>query len=121
MHDAAARTQGANNLKQLALGMHIFHDSLGRLPPAVAYSQDGKPLYSWRVLLLPFVEQRQLFSQFKLDEAWDGPHNKTLLAQMPRYPQPGRSAGTTVCNPLSSPVWTQGRLLEQSLSRRTAL
>src|SRR5205823_763689 len=43
----------------------------------------GKPLLSWRVLLLPYIEQDNLYKQFKLDEPWDGPTNKKLLARMP--------------------------------------
>jgi hypothetical protein len=50
----------------------------------VVYSQDGRPLYSWRVLLLPLLEQDNLYRQFHLNEAWDSPHNMTLLSQMPR-------------------------------------
>jgi prepilin-type processing-associated H-X9-DG protein len=74
----------ANNLKQLALAMHNYHDTYGHFPPQAIYSKQGKPLLSWRVLLLPYLEQDNLYRQFKLDEAWDGPHNKGLLAQMPK-------------------------------------
>jgi hypothetical protein len=73
-----------NNLKQLALAMHGYEATNGTLPPAAVYGKDGKPLLSWRVLLLPYLEQNGLYKQFKLDEPWDGPHNKKLLAKMPR-------------------------------------
>jgi hypothetical protein len=56
----------------------------GRLPPAVKHGNDGQPLYSWRVLLLPFLEQQNLFSQFNLDEPWDSSHNKPLLEKIPK-------------------------------------
>jgi RNA polymerase sigma factor (sigma-70 family) len=78
-----ARRQSMNNLKILALAMHNYHDEYGQFPPAAIYSKDGRPLLSWRVLLLPYLEQRDLFNQFKLDEPWDGPTNKKLLAKMP--------------------------------------
>jgi hypothetical protein len=64
--------------------MHTYHDKHGRLPPAVVYGENGKPLLSWRVLLLPFIEEDNLFRQFKLDEPWDSPHNILLLPKMPQ-------------------------------------
>ena len=57
-------------MKQLGLAMHSYAATHGRLPPAVVYGKDGQPLYSWRVLLLPFIEQSELYQQFHLDEAW---------------------------------------------------
>lgn len=77
------RQSSANNLKRLALAMHNYHDDYGELPPAAVYSKDGRPLLSWRVLLLPYLEQGKLFREFKLDEPWDSEHNKKLLARMP--------------------------------------
>lgn len=50
---------------------------------AVIYSKNGQPLYSWRVALLPYLEQDPLYKQFKLDEAWNSPHNSKLVARMP--------------------------------------
>src|SRR5262249_31943352 len=47
------------------------------------YSKDGKPLLSWRVAVLPYLEQVPLYRKFKLDEPWDSPHNKALLKYMP--------------------------------------
>jgi hypothetical protein len=84
IRDSANRASNANNLKQIALAMHNYHDSYGHFPPQAVYSKDGKPLLSWRVLLLPYLEQDGVYRQFKLDEPWDGPHNKRLLAQMPK-------------------------------------
>jgi hypothetical protein len=63
--------------------MHGYEDQHGRLPPAVVYGADGKPLLSWRVLLLPYIEQQALYQQFRLDEPWDSPHNIQLLPMMP--------------------------------------
>jgi hypothetical protein len=81
---AAARTQGANNLKQIALAMHNYHSVYNRFPPAAVYDKDGKPLLSWRVLILPYIEQEKLYKEFHLDEPWDSEHNKKLLAKMPK-------------------------------------
>jgi prepilin-type processing-associated H-X9-DG protein len=81
---AAARSQSANNLKQIGIAMHTYHDKYGHFPPAATYDKDGKPLLSWRVLILPFLEQNELYKEFKLDEPWDSEHNKKLLARMPK-------------------------------------
>jgi uncharacterized protein (TIGR03067 family)/prepilin-type processing-associated H-X9-DG protein len=87
---AAQRVQSQNNLKQLGLTMHSYHDVYKHLPKAAIYSKDGKPLLSWRVTVLPFIEEAELFRQFKLDEPWDSPHNKTLLEKMPKLYEPVR-------------------------------
>jgi prepilin-type processing-associated H-X9-DG protein len=81
---AKARMTSQNNLKQIALAMHNYHDSFAALPAVAIYSKDGKPLLSWRVAILPFIEQDNLYKQFHLDEPWDSEHNKKLLAQMPK-------------------------------------
>ncbi|HMF15133.1 MAG TPA: DUF1559 domain-containing protein, partial [Gemmataceae bacterium] len=83
IRDAAKRMQGQNNLKQIALALHNYHDTFGAFPPAAIYDKNGKPLLSWRVMILPFIEQDNLYKEFHLDEPWDSEHNKKLLAQMP--------------------------------------
>jgi hypothetical protein len=81
---AAAQRKSTNNLKQLALAMINYADvNQGTMPPATVYSKDGKALYSWRVLLLPYLEEQELYKQFKLDEPWDSKNNKPLLEKMP--------------------------------------
>jgi hypothetical protein len=82
VREAAARAQSQNNLKQLALAMHNYQDTFQQLPPAVVYDKDGKPLYSWRVLILPFIEQDNIYRQWHFDEPWDGPNNKQLSAML---------------------------------------
>lgn len=79
---AARRMQCSHNLKQLMLALHNYHDVHHQLPPAVVKDQSGKPLYSWRVLLLPYLEQEPLYRQFHLDEPWDSPHNSKLARQL---------------------------------------
>ena len=79
---AARRAQSVNNLKQIGLAMHNFHSTDNHFPADVR-GKDGKPLLSWRVQILPFIEQSNLFNEFKLDEPWDSPHNKALLDRMP--------------------------------------
>lgn len=84
-----------DNLKSLALAMHTYLGDNGNFPPAAAYDKDGKALLSWRVLLLPFVGEKDLFREFKLDEPWDSPNNKKLLAKMPKTYAPVRGKGET--------------------------
>jgi hypothetical protein len=80
VRQAAARMESQNNLKELAIAMHNYHSVYQELPPAVVYDRDGKPLYSWRVLILPFIEQEAIYRSYHLDEPWDSPHNKPLSA-----------------------------------------
>jgi prepilin-type processing-associated H-X9-DG protein len=95
--EATAVNASANNLKQIGLAMHNYHDTHGNFPPAAACDKTGKPLLSWRVLILPYINENDLYKQFKLDEPWDSEHNKKLLAKMPKvYAVPGKTgpAGT---------------------------
>ena len=89
---AAAVAQSANNLKQIAIAMHSYNDTNGAMPPAAVCDKKGKPQLSWRVLILPYIEQEALFKQFKLDEPWDSDNNKKLLDKMPNvYAMPGKT------------------------------
>jgi len=81
--EAARRTQSMNNLKQLALAMHNYHDVYRRFPARAIFDSEGRPLLSWRVQILPFIEEQDLYEQFHLDEPWDSEHNKALIPQMP--------------------------------------
>ena len=72
-----------NHLKQLALAMHNYLDVNKHFPPAAIRDAQGRPLLSWRVMLLPYLEQNELYQQFHLDEPWDSEHNKPLIAKMP--------------------------------------
>ena len=79
---AAQRAQSINNLKQIVLAIHNFHEANNRMPADIR-DPNGKPLLSWRVELLPFLEQQPTFEAIHKDEPWDSPHNKELLASMP--------------------------------------
>jgi hypothetical protein len=87
------RTRSVNNLKNIALAMHGYHDANKFLPPAgISNINDpaGKPLLSWRVAILPYIDQAPLYNQFDLTLPWDHPHNKKLIARMPEvYVVPG--------------------------------
>jgi hypothetical protein len=81
--EAAARTVSANNLKQIGLALMNHHAAMKRFPGAAIRDKDGKPLLSWRVALLPYLEGGQLYREFHLDEPWDSENNKKLLNKMP--------------------------------------
>jgi RNA polymerase sigma factor (sigma-70 family) len=83
-------TQSQNNLKQIALAFHNHMDTYNHFPPAAICDGAGKPLLSWRVAILPFIEEDALYKEFHLDEPWDSEHNKKLLSRMPKiYALPG--------------------------------
>lgn len=86
----ALRMTSCNNLKQLLLALHNYHDVNGRFPAPAIYGSDGKALLSWRIELLPYLEQNDLYKQFRRDQSWDSPHNRALLDGMPDvYALPG--------------------------------
>jgi hypothetical protein len=98
VREAASRVQGSNNLKQIGLGMHNYHDVNGAFPlagepdPKNRANPNAKPLLSWRVHILPYLEEVALYNQFKLDEPWDGPNNKKLIEKMPKLYTSARAA-----------------------------
>lgn len=75
--------KSAENLKQIALATHYHHDTYACFPAGYSADPTGRPLLSWRVHVLPFLGQRELYDRFRLDEPWDSPHNKELLNLMP--------------------------------------
>jgi hypothetical protein len=99
--EAAYRSQSSNNLKQIGLAMHNYHDVYSKFPPQAIRNKEGKALLSWRVAILPFIGQQPLYQEFRLDEPWDSEHNKQLIARMPaayNLPQAGeagRASGKT--------------------------
>jgi hypothetical protein len=83
IEERRVRLASANNLRQIGIAMHSYHDVHGKLPADVV-DKKGKVLLSWRVLILPYIEQDNLYREFKLDEPWDSKHNKKLLEKMPK-------------------------------------
>jgi hypothetical protein len=87
--DQEARAASGKNLLSLGFAMLNFAQNKNQFP-ATAIRKDGKPLLSWRVALLPFLDEQALYNKFHLDEPWDSPHNKGLLDQMPAIYAPVR-------------------------------
>jgi prepilin-type processing-associated H-X9-DG protein len=97
---AAGRVTAQNNLKQIGLALHNYESATGQFP-IHATGMNGmplrnpadKPLLSWRVAILSYIEQRDLYEQFRLNEPWDSAYNKTLIAKMPKIYAPVEKPG----------------------------
>jgi hypothetical protein len=83
--ETSERMKVQNDMRQLVLAMHNHQDQFGHLPDPYPDAKRGpvRSQLSWRVQLLPFLEQDQLYRQFHHNEPWDSPHNKSLLTRMP--------------------------------------
>ncbi len=76
--EAARRSQCASNLRHIALALRAYHDHHGCFPPAYLADASGKPIHSWRTLILPFMDNQEIYDGYKFDELWDGPNNRKL-------------------------------------------
>ena len=82
--EAARRNTSMNNMKRILLALLNYEATKGVFPAYANFDDDGKPLLSWRVHVLPFMEEHQhLYNQFRLDEPWDSEHNRRLIPLMP--------------------------------------
>jgi hypothetical protein len=96
-----SRPNSLNSLQQIAIAMHNFHDTYGHFPPQALADAKGNRLLSWRVMVLPYLDQLPLYKEFHLDEPWDSDHNIKLIAKMPAVfksqvqqgaqPEPGKT------------------------------
>jgi len=84
---AARRSQCRNNLKQIGYALHNYHDAYGCFPPACVKNAEGRPMHSWRVLILPYMDEEALYDRYDFDEPWDGPNNRTLAQKISRIYQ----------------------------------
>jgi prepilin-type processing-associated H-X9-DG protein len=92
--EAARRAACTNNLTQIGLAMHSYHDVCGCFPPAYIPDESGRPKHSWRVLLLPHLGEQALYERYDFSESWDGPHNLALTHMMPAvYNCPSNAGG----------------------------
>jgi hypothetical protein len=88
----AEYARSADNLKRIARAVQLYEEAHGRLPNDVYLpkSPDKRPLLSWRVLIVPYLEPKADFDRVRLDEPWDGQNNKKLIPKMPRVFAPVR-------------------------------
>jgi len=97
--EAARRAQCTNNLKQIGLAIHNYHDTYRCFPAAVLTDDDGQPMRSWRVAVLPFVEQSPLYDRYDFSEPWDGANNQALEGA---FPPTYRCPSDTVSGPFDT-------------------
>lgn len=77
------RAACAGQLRQIGVAMQLYHQQYGSFPPAYTVDANGRPIHSWRALLLPYLSEPQLAAQYRFDEPWDSPHNQLLRSSMP--------------------------------------
>ena len=81
--EAGRRAQCRNNLKQIGVALHSYQSQYGCFPPAYLPDENGQPMHSWRVLILPQLGYQHVYDQYDFDEPWDSPANMALADQMP--------------------------------------
>jgi hypothetical protein len=86
-----------DNLKQFGIAINTYHDAYLAFPPLYTVDANGKPLHSWRVLILPFLEEEKLYDQIRLNEPWDSPHNRQFHNKMPGIFQCSSNPGKGCC------------------------
>jgi hypothetical protein len=90
--------QCRNNQRQVALALHAYADQHGHFPPAYIADANGKPMHSWRVLILRELDRRDLYDAYDFNEPWNGPHNSKLASAMPKvYECPSQQNKTPNC------------------------
>lgn len=83
--EAAGRSQCKNNLAQLSVALHNYHNVYGSFPPAFVLDEQGQPMHSWRALILPHLDvQGELPAPYDFNEPWNGPHNSGLALAVPK-------------------------------------
>jgi hypothetical protein len=96
---AAISSQSQSPLNQLLLALHNYHDAHAQFPPAYFADENGKPMHSWRVMLLPYVEEGALYKAYNFSEPWNGPNNSKLANKIPSvYRSPSESESNTFAN-----------------------
>ncbi|MGQ0633032.1 MAG: DUF1559 family PulG-like putative transporter [Planctomycetaceae bacterium] len=82
--DGAKRASCNCQLKQIGLALHNYREAYGSFPPAYIAGPDGRPMHSWRVLILPYIDAQSLYNEYDFTEPWDGPNNIRLLNRRPQ-------------------------------------
>lgn len=71
------------NLHGIRVALQMYQEKHGTLPPATVTDSEGRPMHSWRVLILPHLGRLDLYCRFRLDEPWDSPHNLRVARDVP--------------------------------------
>lgn len=94
--NTARKTQSAKNLERIAMALRDYEVQYGSFPPAFLADAKGKPLHSWRVLLLPHLGYQHVYQQYDFGQPWDSPRNMMLARLMPtEYACPADSDART--------------------------
>ena len=83
--EAARRSQSANNLKQLGIAMHNYHETFETLPPGGTFAADGTPHHSWTLAILPYMVASPFYNQIDTNRPWNDPVNHRLFQGAQRY------------------------------------
>jgi hypothetical protein len=117
--EAFRRSECSDNFHQIALAMLLYEREHGTLPPAWTEDDEGNRLHSWRVLLLPYLGQEELYQKIRLEEPWDSEHNRRFHeAAIPFYQCPsaklktGETTYEAVVGPETAFPGAKGRKLE---------
>ena len=119
VRESARRSVCADNLHQIALALQSYHQANGCFPPAYIADKDGKPMHSWRVLILPYLGHDDIYKAYDFSQPWDAPKNKRisdmlLMASMWRWPM----AVCNACGPLVVRARTCGRSCKSAPTRK---
>jgi prepilin-type processing-associated H-X9-DG protein len=68
-------------LKNITFALQTYESKYGVFPPAVVTDKHGKPMHSWRVLILPYLDRNDLYQRYRFNEPWNGPNNSQLLSE----------------------------------------
>lgn len=92
--EAGYRTMSQNNLKQIGLAVQNYHDTFGLLPPGGTFDAKGTGHHGWQTMLLPFIEQAELYRRINFNLPWSAPENQSQFqTQIPTFRLP-RNAET---------------------------
>ena len=119
--EAARIAQCTNNLHQIGLALLSYESRYRQFPPAFIPDKNGKPMHSWRVLILPYLDRKDLYDQYRFNEPWDSPHNKALASQMPSIyvcpseglPANGRTSYAMLVGPHAFSTGPKGRTISE--------
>jgi hypothetical protein len=85
-NEVARSTRCTSNLERIGLALRSYESANGRLPPAVVADKQGNVMHSWRTLILPYLDRRDLYEKYSLRESWEGPNNGKIRTQfLPVY------------------------------------
>jgi len=76
-----------NRMSYISFALAAYHEDHGAYPPAFLADEKGTPIHSWRVLLLPYLDHKELYEKYRFDEPWNGPRNRRLAGELGTYQQ----------------------------------